>query len=81
MNDEQEILPDRSVDLGDGVFWAMDLDRYELRDSSGRVYYFMAGDGVRIIQQKEKMAVPKQAFIFGLYLRTASGEWVLRSDS
>jgi len=81
MNDEQEILPDRSVDLGDGVFWAMDLDKYELRDSSGRVYFFMDGDKVRSIQEKEKMEVPKRAFIFGLFLRTASGEWVLRSDS
>jgi hypothetical protein len=70
MNDEQKILPDRSVDLGDGVFWAMDRDKYELRDNDGRVHFSMSGDGVRSIQVREKMAVPKKAFIFGVYIRT-----------
>ena len=71
MNDEQEILPDSSIDLGDRVFWVMNLDRYELRGSTDRVHFSMAGDAVRVIQKQEKITVPKQAFIFGFFRRSA----------
>ena len=75
MNDEQEILPDSSVDLGDGVFWAMDLDKYEVRGSDDRVHFSMDGDAARVIQKQEKIAVPKQAFIFGFFRRSLERTW------
>lgn len=75
-SDKQEIIPERDVDLFDGVFWSMDRDKYELRDPSGRAYFSMSGDTVRGIQKEEKLSAPKQAFVFGRYLRTGRGEWV-----
>lgn len=69
-NDEQEILPYSSVDLGDGVFWAMDLDKYEVRGSDDRVYFSMDGNAVRVIQKQEKIIMPKHAFIFGFFRRS-----------
>ena len=70
MDDEQEILPYSSIDLGDGVSWAIDLDKYELRGSGDRVHFSMDGDEVRVIQKQEEIAMPKHAFIIGFFRRS-----------
>ena len=80
MNDEQKILPDRSVDLGDGAFWVMDRDKYELRAPTGRVYFCMSGDAVRRIQEQEKMVLPKPAFLYGLYQWACAFDYNMLTD-